>query len=435
MNSLALARWQFAMTSMFHFIFVPLTLGLVLLIAIMETIYVKTNNEEYRTMANFWGKLFLINFAVGIVTGITLEFQFGMNWAEYSRFVGDIFGAPLAIEATVAFFLESTFLGMWIFGWNKISKKTHCFAIWMVVLGSNISALWILVANSWMQHPVGYVLNNGRAEMINFASILFSPYAWSKFVHTVLSGYTVASFFVMGIASYHILKKSHLSIFKKSFKLAATFALIVTILEFFVGDWHAFEVSKAQPTKLAAMESQWETKDGAPIHLLVIPNESAEKNSIEALPIPKLLSLLATHKINGTVKGLKDFSKDERPPVLLTFLSFRLMVLFSVIFIIIAIFTYFYSKKDTIESKKGFLKFLIFFIPIPYIIGELGWAVAEVGRQPWIVYGLLKTGDAVSKTVASSQVLMSLIGFVLFYGILAIIDFYLLTKIAKKGPQ
>ncbi len=435
MDAVLLARWQFAMTAMFHFIFVPLTLGLVVLIAIMETIYVKTNNEEYKTMAKFWGKLFLINFAVGIVTGITLEFQFGMNWAEYSRFVGDVFGAPLAIEATVAFFLESTFLGMWIFGWNKLSKKTHCFAIWMVVLGSNMSALWILVANAWMQNPVGFILNNDRAEMVSFAALIFSPYAWSKFLHTVLSGYIVAAFFIMGISAYHLLKKSHQSIFKKSFRMASIFALVVTLLEFFVGDWHAYEVSKVQPTKLAAMEAHWETSSGVPIYLLALPNESEEKNSIEALPIPKLLSLLATHKIDGTIKGLKDFPKDERPPVMLTFLSFRLMVIFSSIFIILAILAFYYSKKDTIESKKWFLKLLLFFIPVPYIIGELGWALAEVGRQPWIVYGLLKTNDAISKSVTSSQVFTSLIGFVLFYGTLAVIDIYLLAKISKKGPQ
>jgi cytochrome d ubiquinol oxidase subunit I len=435
MEAIVLARWQFAITAMFHFIFVPLTIGLVVLVAIMETLYVKTNNEDYKTMAKFWGKLFLINFAIGVVTGLTLEFQFGMNWAEYSRYVGDIFGAPLAIEATMAFFLESTFLGMWIFGWNKLSKKTHCFAIWMVVIGTNLSALWILIANAWMQNPVGFVLNNNRAEMINFSAIIFSPYAWSKFTHTVLSGYTVASFFVMGVSSYHILRKYQLPIFKKSFKIATIFALIVTLVQFFVGDWHAYEVAKTQPTKLAAMESHWVTTSGAPIYLLALPNESEERNSIEALPIPKLLSLLATHQVNGNVQGLKDFPKDERPPVLLTFLSFRLMVMFSGLFILLAIIAYYYTKKDILDKKRCFLKLLIYFIPIPYIVGELGWIVAEVGRQPWIVYGLLKTSDAVSKSVASSQVLMSLIGFTVFYGILAIIDIYLLTKISMKGPQ
>jgi cytochrome d ubiquinol oxidase subunit I len=435
MDALLLARWQFAITAMYHFIFVSLTIGLIVLIAIMETIYVKTNNEEYKTMAKFWGKLFLINFAVGIVTGITLEFQFGMNWAEYSRFVGDIFGAPLAIEATVAFFLESTFLGMWIFGWNRLSKKTHCFAIWMVVLGTNLSALWILVANAWMQNPVGFILNNNRAEMVDFIAILFSPYAWSKFVHTVLSGYLVAAFFVMGISAYHILRKSRLSLFKRSFKMAATFAVIVALLEFLVGDWHAYEVAKVQPTKLAAMEAHWETSSGAPIYLLALPNESKDKNAIEMLPLPKLLSLLATHKLDGTVQGLKDFPKNERPPVMLTFLSFRLMVFFSFVFIIVAIMAYYYSKKDYLESKRGFLKFLIYFIPLPYIIGQLGWVVAEVGRQPWIVYGVLKTSDAISTSVAPSQVLVSLIGFIMFYSTLAIIDIYLLVKISKKGPQ
>lgn len=434
MDVLILARWQFALTAIFHFFFVPLTLGLSLLIAIMETIYVKTNNELYKRMAKFWGKLFLVNFAIGVVTGITLEFQFGMNWAVYSKFVGDIFGAPLAIEATVAFFLESTFLGMWIFGWNKLSKKTHLFAIWMVAIGSNLSALWILIANGWMQNPTGFILNNGRAEMVNFGAVVFSSYAWFKFFHTVLSGYIVAAFFILGVSSYHILREKNIEFFKKSFKIAATFALWMTLIEFFVGDWHAHEVSKVQPTKLAAMEAQWDDEIGVPIYLLSLPNEKKEKNYIELLPIPNLLSILAYHKADAEVKGLKHFSKEERPPVLITFLSFRLMVLLSVIFIFMALMSYLYIKKDNIEKRKFFMKSLIYFIPLPYIAGQLGWVVAEVGRQPWIVYGILKTRDAISTNVTLNQVILSLSGFVTFYGLLAIIDIYLLAKISRQGP-
>ncbi|MDY6821596.1 MAG: cytochrome ubiquinol oxidase subunit I [Deferribacterota bacterium] len=435
MEALTLARLQFAMTTIFHFFFVPLTLGLIILIAIMETIYVKTGNEMYKSMAKFWGKIFLANFAIGVVTGITLEFQFGMNWAEYSRFVGDIFGAPLAIEATVAFFLESTFLGMWIFGWDKLSKKAHLFSIWMVALGSNLSALWILIANAWMQNPVGYTLRNSRAEMIDFAAVVFSPYAWTKFIHTVLSGYTIAAFFVLGVSAYHILKKSNLEFFKKSFKMAALFGVIVTILQFFVGDWHAYEVSKVQPTKLAAMESHWETESGAPIYMFALPDEKNERNYFEILPIPKMLSLLATHKVDGVVKGLKEFPKDERPPVWPIFFSFRLMVGFGVLFILLTIMAYIYIKKDVVENKRAFLKLLLYFIPIPYIIAQLGWIVAELGRQPWIVYGLLKTSDAVSKTVSTSQVILSLTGFVVFYGALGLIGVYLMFRFSKEGPK
>ncbi|MGA1846543.1 cytochrome ubiquinol oxidase subunit I [Deferribacter abyssi] len=435
MDVVALSRLQFALTAMFHFIFVPLTLGLSILVAIMETMYVKTNNEMYLRMTKFWGKLFLINFALGVVTGITMEFQFGMNWAEYSKYVGDIFGAPLAIEATVAFFLESTFLGIWIFGWKKLSKKAHAFAIWMVAIGSNLSALWILVANAWMQNPVGYVLRNGRAEMVDFAAVIFSSYAILKFLHQILAAYIVGSFFVMGVSAYHLIKKSHVEFFKKSFKIAAIFALIVSFAEFFVGDWHAFEVAKVQPTKLAAMESLWETQKGAPIYLFAIPNEAKEENLIEILPIPKLLSFLAYHDLNAEVKGLKAFPKDERPPVMPVFLSFRLMVGLGMLFMILASLAYYYSKKDVLLDKKWFLKTMLYMIPIPYIANFLGWTVAEVGRQPWIVYGLMRTSDGVSKSVAIEQVWFSLIGFTLFYGLLGVIDIYLLSKYAKKGPE
>lgn len=434
MDALLLARLQFATTAMFHFIFVPLTLGISIIVAVMETLYVRTGNEQYLKMTKFWGKLFLINFALGVVTGITLEFQFGTNWAEYSRYVGDIFGAPLAIEASVAFFLESTFMGIWIFGWKKISKKAHAVAIWMVAIGSSLSALWILTANAWMQHPVGYVINNGRAELVDFAAVVFSSYAWSKFLHTVLGGYLVGAFFVMGVSSYHILKKNHLEFFKKSFRIAATFALMACLAEVVVGDWHAREVARAQPTKFAAMETLWETRQGAPIYMLAIPDEARERNAVEILPVPNMLSILAKHDPRATVQGLKDFPASERPPVTLTFVSFRLMVGLTALFILLALLGYVFSRKDTLETKSWFLKIMLFSIPLPYIACQLGWLVAEVGRQPWIVYGLMKTSDAVSKNVTAGQAAMSLAGFAFFYGLLAVADIYLLVKFSKKGP-
>lgn len=435
MDAVMLARLQFAMTAMFHFIFVPLTLGLSILVAIMETMYVKTGNETYLRMTKFWGKLFLINFALGVVTGITMEFQFGMNWAEYSVFMGDIFGAPLAIEATVAFFLESTFLGVWIFGWKKISKKAHAFAMWMVALGSNLSALWILIANAWMQHPVGYVIRNNRAELVDFSAVVFSPYAWLKFFHTIMSGYIVGAFFVMGVAAYHIMKKNQLDFFKKSFKMAAIFGLIVSIGIAIIGDFHAKEVAETQPSKMAAMESLWETQSKAPVYMFAWPDAENEKNVFEFLPIPGLLSYLAHGDFNAEVTGLKDIPKDERPPIWLTFVSFRLMVFLGVIFIILSLLAVVYSRKDSLENKGWFLKLLLYAIPLPYIAAQLGWIVAEVGRQPWIVYGMMKTSDAVSKSVTTGQVWMSLIGFFVFYGLLAVVDIYLLTKISKKGPE
>ena len=435
MDALMLARLQFAMTAMFHFIFVPLTLGLSVLVAIMETMYVKTGNETYLRMTKFWGKLFLINFALGVVTGITMEFQFGMNWAEYSKYVGDIFGAPLAIEATMAFFLESTFLGVWIFGWKKISKKAHAFAIWMVAIGSNLSALWILIANAWMQHPVGYVIRNNRAELVDFSAVVFSPYAWLKFFHTIMSGYIVGAFFVMGVAAYHIMKKNQLDFFKKSFKMAAIFGLIVSIGIAIIGDFHAKEVAETQPSKMAAMESLWETQSKAPVYMFAWPDAENEKNVFEFLPIPGLLSYLAHGDFNAEVTGLKDIPKDERPPIWLTFVSFRLMVFLGVIFIILSLLAVVYSRKDSLENKGWFLKLLLYAIPLPYIAAQLGWIVAEVGRQPWIVYGMMKTSDAISKSVTAGQVWMSLIGFFIFYGLLAVVDLFLLTKFSKKGPE
>lgn len=435
MDVLMLSRMQFAMTAMFHFIFVPLTLGLSVLIAIMETIYVKTGNETYLRMTKFWGKLFLINFAVGVVTGLTMEFQFGMNWAEYSKYVGDIFGAPLAIEATVAFFLESVFLGVWIFGWKKISKKAHAFAIWMVALGSSMSALWILIANAWMQHPVGYVLRNNRAELVDFAEVIFSPYAWLKFLHTLMGGYIVGAFFVMGVAAYHILRKNQLDFFKKSFRIAAIFGLIMSLGIAIIGDFHAKEVAKTQPSKMAAMESLWETQKNAPIYMFAWPDAEYEQNAFEFLAIPGLLSYMAHGDFNAEVTGLKDIPKNERPPVWPTFLSFRLMVFLGVIFIAMSLMAFIYSKRDSLEDKRWFLRLMLYAIPLPFIAAQVGWIVAEVGRQPWIVYGVMKTSDAVSKSVTTGQVWTSLTGFFIFYGILAVVDLFLLTKFSRKGPE
>jgi len=435
MDVLALSRMQFALTAMFHFLFVPLTLGLSILVAYMESRYVATQNEMYLRMTRFWGKLFLINFALGIVTGLTLEFQFGMNWAEYSKYVGDIFGVPLAIEATVAFFLESTFLGLWIFGWKKVSPRVHALSIWIVAFATNMSALWILLANGWMQHPVGYVLRNNRAELVDFAAFLTNSYGWLKFFHTILAGYVVAAFFVMGISAWHLLRKSHPEFFKKSFQIAAIFGLASSLLIVLVGDFHGAEVGKVQPAKLAAMESVWETQRGVPFYLLVIPDPKNERNAVELFGIPKMVSFLAYKDLNAEVKGLKAFPKDLRPPVFETFLGFRLMVALGGLFIVLSSLAFFLSWKDRLEQYPFFLKIMLFAIPLPYLAGELGWIVAEVGRQPWIVYGVLKTADAASRSVSVTQVTVSLIGFTILYSFLGLVDMYLLAKYAKKGPE
>ncbi len=433
MSVTLLSRLQFAIATYFHFLFVPLTLGLVWLLAIMETKYVKTGDEEYKKMAKFWGKIFLINFAIGVVTGITLEFQFGTNWSKYSEFMGDIFGPLLAIEATAAFFLESTFIAIWLFGWEKLSKKAHLISIWLVAIASNLSALWILIANAWMQHPVGYVLRNGRAELESFSAVVFNPVAWLKFFHTVPASMTLAGFFVMGISAYHLLRKNNLSFFKKSFKIAATYTLIAALVVVIIGHEHAAEVAKTQPTKLAAMESFWDTQKKASIYLFLWPDVKNERNAFEFLPIPGALSFLAYQSFNAEVKGLKAFPKDERPIILPTFISFRVMVGLGFLFILLAFLAY--LKRENIENYPKLLKILLYTIPLPYLAIEFGWTLAEVGRQPWIVYGLMKVGDAVSPTISSSQVFISVVAFTVVYTLLGIAAFYLIIKTAKQGPE
>jgi cytochrome bd ubiquinol oxidase subunit I len=435
MDALMLSRLQFAVTGMFHFIFVPLTLGLSLMVAWMETRYLISGDEMWLRMTKFWGKLFLINFALGVVTGITMEFQFGMNWAEYSRYVGDIFGAPLAIEATVAFFIESVFIGLWIFGWNKVSPKVHLLSIWLVAIFSNISGLVILLANGWMQSPVGYVIRNNRAEMVDFLAVLTNPYGLIKFGHQMASGYSVAAFFVLGISSWHLLRKQETAFFKRSFRQAALFGVAATILVAVIGDLSSVKVAQVQPAKFAAMESIWETQKGVGLNLFLLPDEKRECNAIERLCIPNVVSMLAFHDPNATITGLKDIPKDLRPPVMPVFLSFRAMVGIGTYLILASLAALFFSFKKNLEDYRLFLTLLVFSIPLPYLANQLGWLVAEVGRQPWIVYGVMKTADAVSKNVSTAQVAVSLAGFTILYSGLGIIDIYLLTKFARKGPD
>jgi len=432
MDVLMLSRLQFAAATFFHFLFVPLTLGLSILIAIMETKYVRTGDEEYRRMAKYWGKIFLVNFAVGIVTGITLEFQFGTNWSRYSRYVGDIFGSLLAIEATLAFFLESTFLAVWVFGWKRLSPRMHCACIWLVVFASNLSALWIIIANAWMQHPVGYVLRNGRAEMSDFMAVITQPFAIQQYFHTVSGAYILAGFVVMGISAYHLLRRQHTSFFTKSFRLALGFALIFSVAEVVQGHIHGAEVAKIQPTKLAAMESLWDTQAGAPMWLLLIPDQKNERNLVEFGRIPEAMSMLAYHSPKAVVKGLKDFPKEDRPPVALTFIAFRLMVGLGFLFVLLTVVGWF--KRRKLESSPGYLKVMLYAIPLPYIALQAGWIVTEVGRQPWIVYGLMRTSDAVSP-IATSQVGTTLAAFILVYSLLGAVAFYLMAKFARQGPE
>ena len=432
MDALLLSRLQFTATTLFHFLFVPLTLGLSIIVAVMETQYVRTGDKVYLKMTKFWGKLFLINFAVGVVTGITLEFQFGTNWSRYSAYVGDIFGSLLAIEATAAFFLESTLIGVWVFGWKRLSRKAHATVMWLVAGASNLSAIWILTANGWMQNPVGFAIKNGRAELQDFGAVVLNKFSILQIFHVLPAAFVLAAFFIMGISAYHLLKKQHVDFFTRSFKIGLTFGLIFSIILALEGDFHARHVTETQPAKLAAMESLWETTERAPIYLIALPDEKNEENAIQIGAIPGLLSFLGHHDFDAEIKGLKDFPKDERPPVFLTFVSFRLMVALGTYFIIVTIVGFVLRNK--LLENPWYLKLMMFSIPLPYIAIELGWVLAEIGRQPWIVYGLMKTSDGVSP-IATSQVAVSLAAFVLVYGLLGAVGYYLIFKKAIKGPE
>jgi cytochrome d ubiquinol oxidase subunit I len=431
MDITTLSRLQFAVATYFHFLFVPLTLGLSILVAIMETIYVKTGDDEYKSMAKFWGKLFLINFTVGIVTGITLEFQFGTNWSRYSRYVGDIFGSLLAIEATVSFFLESTFIAVWAFGWKKLSPRAHCVTIWLVALASSVSAVWILIANSWMQHPVGYIMQNGRPVLSSFLDVITQSYAILTILHTLAASYVVGGFFVMGISAYHILRKQHLNIFLKSFRIGLIFALLSSLFVVAEGHMHGSDLADKQPAKLAALESLWITQKNAPVYLITLPDPDNTGNILEIIRIPGAMSLLAYHTTDASVTGLNDIPKEERPPVLATFISFRIMVTLGMLFVLLAVIGWFLRRR--LESFPLYLKIMVYAIPLPYITCAFGWTVTEVGRQPWIVYGLMKTSQAVSP-VAVSQVFVSLLAFIVVYSLIGLLAFSLMVQAARKGP-
>ncbi len=432
MDVLLLSRLQFTATTIFHFFFVPLTLGLSVLVAIMETMYARTGEEAYLKMTRFWGKLFLINFAVGVVTGITLEFQFGTNWSGYSAYVGDIFGSLLAIEATAAFFLESTLIGVWVFGWKRLSRKAHAAVMWLVAGASNLSAIWILTANGWMQHPVGYAIRNGRAELIDFTAVVFNTFSIMQILHVIPAAFLLAAFFLMGVSAYHLLRKQHLDFFTRSFKLGLVVGTIAAFWVVFEGDMHAKHVTKVQPAKLAAMESLWDTTSQAPLYLLTLPDEQNERNRAEFGAIPGLLSFLGHGDFNATVTGLKEIPKDQRPPVMLTFLSFRVMVGLGTYFVVMMVIGIIIRKR--LLANPWYLKLMMYSIPLPFLANTAGWILAEVGRQPWIVYGLMKTADAVSP-IAASQVAVSLMAFILVYGLLGGVGYYLMGKYARLGPD
>ncbi|SJM91662.1 cytochrome ubiquinol oxidase subunit I [Crenothrix polyspora] len=496
-----LSRLQFALTAMYHFLFVPLTLGLSFLLAIMESVYVMSGKQIYKDMTRFWGKLFGINFAMGVTTGITLEFQFGTNWAYYSHYVGDVFGPLLAVEGMMAFFLESTFVGLFFFGWDRLSKIQHLTTTWLLALGTSLSALWILIANGWMQHPVGAEFNYDtmRMELTSIADVFFNPIAQVKFVHTVAAGYVTGSMFVLGISAYYLLKNRDVAFARRSFRIAAGFGLASVLSVIVLGDESGYTVGEVQKAKLATIEAEWETeKAPASFTLLGLPNEETMTTDY-AITIPWVLGLIATRSIDEKVGGINDILANNReriksgmiayenlqklrldklnlqakstfeshkddlgyglllkrytdkvidatpaqieeatrhsiPKVAPMFWTFRGMVLCGVLMLFIFAASFYYNAKRTAHKQRWLLRLAFYGIPLPWIANELGWVVAEYGRQPWTIAGILPTHLSASN-VDVGQLYLSLAGFFVFYTVLLVIELFLMTKYVRLGPS
>lgn len=501
MDVVQLSRLQFGLTALYHFLFVPLTLGLAVLLGIMESVYVMTGRQVWRDMTKFWGLLFGINFAMGVATGITMEFQFGMNWAYYSHYVGDVFGAPLAIEGLMAFFLEATFIGLFFFGWDKLTKLQHLCVTWLVALGSNLSALWILIANGWMQFPVGAKFNPDtmRMEVSDFAAVLFNPVAQAKFVHTVSAGYVTGSMFVLSISAFYLLKGRHIELAKRSMTVAASFGLAAALSVVVLGDESGYTAGENQKMKIAAIESMWETEPApASFTIFGIPNMQTHRTDY-AVQVPWMLGLIATRSIDKQVPGIKDLVREAEtririgiaaynalqrlradpadkgqravvattakdlgyalllkkirpdienatpeeitqaawstvPAVSPLFWSFRIMVGLGFYFIALFAVAFFLASKRWLQRYRTFLWFAFLSLPLPWVAAELGWIVAEVGRQPWVIEGVLPTFLAVS-SISATNIAITLCGFVLFYSTLAVVDVFLMVRTVRHGPH
>lgn len=496
-----LSRLQFAITAFYHFLFVPLTLGLAFILAIMESVYVMTGKQVYKDMVKFWGKLFGINFALGVTTGLTMEFQFGTNWAYYSHYVGDVFGAPLAIEGLMAFFLESTFIGLFFFGWDRLTKLQHLMVTWLVAIGSNLSALWILIANGWMQNPVGAEFNyeTMRMEMTSFSELIFNPVAQVKFVHTVSAGYVTGAMFVLAISAYFMLKKRDLPFARRSFAIAASFGFASILSVIVLGDESGYELGDVQRTKLAVIEAEWDTHEApAAFTLIGLPNEDEMKTEY-AIKLPYALGLIATRSLDEKVTGIKDLiaehevrvregivaydllqklksgdksdatiaefervkddlgyglllkkytdevvdateaqikqaARDTIPRVAPMFWTFRIMVGLGFLMLFLIGASFYYASKHVAEHQTWLLKSLIIALPAPWIACEMGWFVAEFGRQPWSIGEVLPTALSVSSRSAA-DLWMSLGAFIVFYSGLLVVEMYLMLRFAKQGPS
>jgi cytochrome d ubiquinol oxidase subunit I len=444
MDPVILSRWQFAITTIFHFFFVPVTLGLSLFLAILETKYVISGDELYKKMVKFWGKIFLINFAIGVVTGIVQEFHFGLNWSEYSRFMGDVFGAPLAIEGLMAFFLESTFIGVWIFGWDKLSKGAHAAVAWLVAIGSNLSSLWILIANSFMQNPVGYAIRNGRAEMTDFWALLGNPNVWHQFPHVVTAGVAIGGFLIMAFSAWHLLqnKAETREFFTRSFRWAATYGLIGALLVGFIGHAQGQFLAVSQPLKVAAMEGHWETEEPASFSVIAVIDQENQRNNFD-IKIPRALSFLLFNDFSSGFQGLVELQEEERskygpgdyiPPVALSYWSSRTMIGIGLLMILVSGLAVWWSWKGKITQRRWFLRILIPAGLLPTVASIAGWLVAETGRWPWIVHGLQKIEDAVSPTITSGNIIFSLTTFLVLYTLLGAVGVALMVKYGTSQP-
>jgi len=444
MDALDLARWQFGIVTIYHFFFVPLTIGLAFLVAMMQTVWYRTRKPKYLKMTKFWGKLLLINFAMGVVTGIVQEFQFGMNWSDYSRFVGDVFGAPLAIEALVAFFLEATFIGLWIFGWDRLPKLAHLLCIWAVAIGTNLSAFFILAANSWMQHPVGFEIDpvRGRAQLTSLWAVLNNPVNHVAFPHIVTAAFLTAAAFVIGISAWHLKRRQHVEVMRESLKMGCVVAVLFGVLVTLTGDMQAKVMTDVQPMKMAAAEAIWDTQAPASFSVFTLGTPDGE-HELFSVRIPYLLSYLAEGDFTAEVEGIRDVQRDSeerfgpgdyRPIIPVTYWSFRYMIGFGIVTILLGLVGLWMLRGGRLPENVWYYRLAMWTIPFPLIANSFGWLFTEMGRQPWVVYGQMFTRDGVSPLVGPGLVITSITVLGLLYLVLAVVEVGLIVRYAKAGP-
>ncbi len=433
-----LARMQFAFTIMFHYIYPPLSIGLGLILVIMEGTYMKTANPLYHRMARFWTKMFAVTFALGVATGIVMEFEFGTNWATYSRYVGDVFGSALAAEGVFAFFLESGFLALLLFGWNRVSPRVHFFSTIMVCLGAHFSAIWIVVANSWMQTPAGFhVVGEGmmaRAEITDFWAMVFNPSSVDRLLHTIVGAWLAGAFLVISVSAFYLLKNRHLNFAKKSMKIALIVSAIAVVLQAVLGDVSARGVAKNQPMKMAAYEGVYETQTHAPLILFGLPDTENQQVNYD-VSVPGALSFLAFHDSSAEVKGLNEVPRKDWPHVKTIFATYRIMILMWVAMLIVVLAAFWKWRKAELTKSPWLLRLMVISVLFPQIANQAGWVTAEMGRYPWIVQDLLRISDGLSKAVSASHVLGSLVMFTTVYLFLFIMFLYLLNEKIKHGPD